>query len=581
MKKNWIVNAAPAGSEVTRLCNEINVSQPVASILLQRGIQRFEDARAFFSPDLSELHDPFLMKDMRLALNRLLQAMQNKEKILIYGDYDVDGTTAVSLVYGFLRQFYPHVDYYIPDRYSEGYGLSAKGVDYAQKTGTTLLVTLDCGIKAIDKVAYGNQLGIDFIICDHHTPGSELPPAVAVLDPKQADCPYPCKELTGCGIGFKLMQALCIHNNIPYDTIFQYLDLAGISIACDIVPVTGENRVLLKYGLELINTSPRPGIKAMLEIAGIKSTLNTGHLVFGIGPRINAAGRIAHANHAVLLLLAKTEEEALEAAKNVDAKNTIRKDYDSSITEEALEMIRQQGIESRKSTVLYKTDWHKGVIGIVASRCIEHFYRPTIILTESGGMATGSARSVAGFNIYKAIEACSDLLERFGGHKYAAGLTLKAKNLAAFTEKFENEVAARITPEQLVPTQKVDFMLELRQITENFFKVLERMAPFGPGNMRPVFASEVVADEARCRVLKEKHLKMLVREANGKTSFDAIGFNMAHLLEKIIPGQPFYICYNIEENHYMGRTSLQLQLRDIKSADEKAEIIRQGTTVQV
>lgn len=562
--KEWKLTPEPDAAGVEKLCKEINVSGPVGKILYQRNITNLEEAKYFFRPSLDDLHDPFLMQDMDKAVKRLQKAIAQREKILVYGDYDVDGTTAVSLFYGFLSKHYDRLDHYIPDRYQEGYGLSFRGVDYAEEEGCKLVVTLDCGIKAHEKIEYGNQKGIDFIVCDHHKPGVELPPAHAVLDPKRDDCAYPYDELTGCSIGFKFLQAFCQAENIPEDGLFQYLDLTAISTACDIVPVLKENRILLKHGLDFINNSPRAGIKALIEVAGYKSALNVTGLVFGIGPRINAAGRIAHANLAVKLLLAEDAEEAAALAAQINTNNDRRKAYDEEITAEALKMIEEERPPQAKTSVLFKNDWHKGVIGIVASRCIEQHYRPTIILTESNGKATGSARSVPGYDIYEAISACSDLLLQFGGHKYAAGLTLELDKVPAFIDKFEAVVGSDITEEQLIPKVKINALIDLNQINPRFFKVIEQMAPFGPGNMRPVFASQVAVSAGRYRLLKEKHLKMTVHQPGQSIVFDAIGFDMAHFYDQIVPEEPFFLCYTIEENTYMDRKSLQLYIKDIK-----------------
>ncbi|HEY8399612.1 MAG TPA: single-stranded-DNA-specific exonuclease RecJ, partial [Cytophagaceae bacterium] len=446
MNKRWDFKAIPDDESIKQLSEAINVNPSLATILIQRNIKTFDEAKSFFRPSLAELHDPFLMEDMVVAVSRIEKAIQRREKILIYGDYDVDGTTAVSLVYSFLKNVYPAIEYYIPDRYKEGYGISYKGIDYASKNHFSLIISLDCGIKSTEHIKYAKERSIDFIICDHHTPGQELPEAVAVLDPKRKDCNYPYKELSGCGVGFKLMEAFARKNNIPSSELLPFLDLVAISICSDIVPITGENRILTYYGLQQINKNPRPGVKALIGVSGLKKELDVTNVVFGLGPRINAAGRIAHANAAVQLLTCENTEEAEQWAKNIDDKNLTRKDFDSSITEEAIQMIEQDELLLQaRSTVLFKKDWHKGVIGIVASRCIEKYYRPTVILTESNNYATGSARSVDGFDLYEAISRCSDLLEQFGGHMYAAGLTLKKENIPAFAEKFESVVRELIT----------------------------------------------------------------------------------------------------------------------------------------
>ena len=458
--KRWIniPELTPDQLQITEsLAEALKINTLLATLLVQRGINNFEESRTFFRPDLGQLHDPYLMKDMDLAVARLTAAIAKGEKILIYGDYDVDGTTSVTVFYGFLSKLYDRLDYYIPDRYTEGYGVSWQSVEWAKENGFTLIVTLDCGIKSVDKVQAAKEKGIDFIICDHHRPGDELPDAVAVLDPKRLDCPYPYKELTGCGVGFKLLQAFCLDQKMDQSVLFEYLDLLVISIAADIVPITGENRVLAYYGLQRLNAAPRIGVKALIRIAGITGTLDITNVVFGLSPRINAAGRIKHAKEAVRLLLSEEESEAEDFAYEINKHNSDRRTFDSSITEEALLMIENDDWFSQaKSTVLYKEDWHKGVIGIVASRCIERYHRPTIILTESHGKAAGSARSVPGFDVYEAIEECADLLEQYGGHTFAAGLTLPLENIAAFRTRFNDIVSSRILPDQLIPMINID-----------------------------------------------------------------------------------------------------------------------------
>ncbi|MFL5728360.1 MAG: single-stranded-DNA-specific exonuclease RecJ [Cytophagaceae bacterium] len=564
MEKRWDFKAVPEEEQVVALSKAINVNEIVASVLIQRGVHDFDSAKAFFRPALESLHDPFLMKDMDKAVSRLEEAIAKNQRILIYGDYDVDGTTSVSLMYGFLQNRYDNLEFYIPDRYSEGYGVSTKGIEWARENNVSLIISLDCGIKSLDKVDLATQYGIDFIICDHHRPGEELPQAVAVLDPKREDCAYPYKELSGCGVGFKLLQAYCQKNSIPQEELFNYLDLVAISIASDIVPITGENRTLTYYGLKLINKNPRPGVKALIEVAGFKKALDVTNVVFGLGPRINAAGRIAHAKSAVNLLISETLPEAQEHAKGINDKNSTRKDFDSAITQEALQMIEENQLSKNlKSTVLFKNDWHKGVIGIVASRCIEKYYRPTIILTESNNYATGSARSVYGFDVYEAISQCSDLLEHFGGHMYAAGLTMKLENVQAFRERFEDAVASAIKEEHLLPRIEVDLKIRLNQINEKLLNLIDQMGPFGPQNMQPVFVSEFVCDDGRSRVLKEQHLKLSIRQ-DASPSIEAIGFGMGHYYAKISEGKPFHLCYSIGENEFNGNKSLQLSIRDIK-----------------
>lgn len=549
---------------VDGLAKAINISPALAEILIHRGITDFDTAKDFFRPSLAQLHDPFLMKDMDKAVARLNHAVANKEQVLIYGDYDVDGTTAVSLFYGFFSKFHPYIHHYIPDRYKEGYGVSKAGIDWAVEHGVTLIVSLDCGIKATEKIIYAKSLGIDFIVCDHHQPDSVLPPAVAVLDPKREDCAYPFKELSGCGVGFKLLQAYCINQNIELELLYQYLDLVAISIAADIVPIVGENRILTYFGLQIINQQNRPGIKSLAGISGFKKNLTVTDVVFGLSPRINAAGRIGHGGSAVSLLLSSNETEANEWAEKLNDKNALRKDYDQLTTQEAIEMILASNCPNAFSTVLFKDSWHKGVVGIVASRCIEQYHRPTIILTEADGKITGSARSVEGFDLYGALLLCDDLLEQWGGHTHAAGLTLKKENLEEFQLRFEQVVASAIAPWQLVPRIKIDGILQLSQITDNFYNIIAQMQPFGPGNMQPTFISQNVIDTGRARILKEKHLKLTLTQPDSRVTIDAIGFGMGHFYDKIIGGVPFHICYQIDRNEFQGRATLQLMLKDIK-----------------
>lgn len=568
MEKCWVIKEIPDTEKVALLASALNIDSVLASLLVQRGIDTFEEARTFFRPSIEDLHDPFLMKDMDLAVDRLEKAFEKNEKILIYGDYDVDGTTSVSLVYDFLASVYTNLDYYIPDRYKEGYGISQIGIDWAKENGFSLIISLDCGIKSVDRVAYAKLLGIDFIVCDHHLPGDELPPAVAVLDAKRDDCFYPYKELCGCGVGFKLMQALCIRKGYDTKKLFNSLDFVAIAICSDIVSMTGENRAMVFLGIQLINKNSRPGIQALIDVSGYKKIRDVGNIVFGLGPRINAAGRIAHAKTAVKLLICKTENEATGLAANLNDKNLTRKDVDSNITEEAVSMIRNNELLNKaKSTVLYKEDWHKGVIGIVASRCIEKFYRPTIILTKSGDYAAGSARSVVGFDVHAAIADCAELLDQYGGHMYAAGLTMKIENIDAFRNKFEKVVSSRIQPEQLIPQLTIDRKIELNQLSYRFYKILKQMAPFGPHNMQPLFVSEGLKDDGRARLLKDQHLKLYLKQGNSAV-YEAIGFGMPQYFERIKKGDKFNVCFSLEENEYNGEKSLQLQIRDIKFIEE-------------
>jgi single-stranded-DNA-specific exonuclease len=565
MNKRWVVRENGHEDIISSLSKELNINPILTNLLVQRGIGTFEDSRNFFRPNVTQLHDPFLMKDMDKAVERITEAIINQEKILVYGDYDVDGTTSVALVYSFLKRFYKDVEYYLPCRYAEGYGISFLGIDWAKENGCTLIIALDCGIKANEKVDYANELGIDFIICDHHRPGDELPDAVAVLDPKRADCTYPFDELSGCGIGFKLVQAFASKNNIAFSEIEQYLDLCAISIAADIVPINGENRVLASIGLSKINKAPRPGIKAILDLANVKKIINISDLVFIIGPRINAAGRMENAKHAVNLLISNNPEDALSAGVDINVINAERKTLDGNITEHALELIRlDETNHTKKATVLYHPEWHKGIIGIVASRLIEKYYRPTIVLTHSNEMITGSARSVKGFDIYNAIESCSDLLEQFGGHKYAAGLTLRPENMDAFSAKFEDIVSSTIEDWMLTQEIDIDAELKLTDVSQGFFKILKQFAPFGPANMTPVFKSVGVYDTGWAKVVGSKHLKMSLKQYEQNNSIDAIAFGMGDYAPLISKGVPFDICYTIEENEWNGNVSLQLNIKDIK-----------------
>ncbi|MFL5764592.1 MAG: single-stranded-DNA-specific exonuclease RecJ [Bacteroidia bacterium] len=572
MEKRWSI--LPAGDENTtaQLAGELGISNKLADLLVQRGVTTYDSAKKFFRPSLDDLHDPFLMKDMDKAIARLEMAISGGEKILVFGDYDVDGTTAVSLVYSFLKTLpvdHQLIGYYIPDRYAEGYGISFRGIDYAKENGFSLIIALDCGIKANDKVAYASQRDIDFIICDHHRPGDTLPDAAAVLDPKRKDCNYPFDELCGCGVGFKLIQAYAKKNNIPFDCLYEYLDLTAISIAADLVPIVGENRILCYYGLQQINKNPRKGIKAILDLANIKKEVTINELVFTVGPRINAAGRIDTGRNAVALLVSDNHDDAKESGININTNNTERRALDVSITQQALSMIDENAaLINRKSTVLFHPEWHKGVIGIVASRLTEKYYRPTIVLTESNGKATGSARSVKDFDVYDAIEACADLLEQFGGHKYAAGLTLKLENLEAFQSKFEEVVSATIEDHMLIPEISIDAELELSEITPKFYRILKQFEPFGPGNMSPVFMSRGLTDKGYVRIVGSNHLKLDLQSAmDPRETFSAIAFGQAKHFDDVLRKKAFSACYAIEENEYNGRVSLQLNVKDIKIDD--------------
>ncbi len=568
-EKNWILKSQGEGKEVERLCSELDITKPLAIMLAQRGISSFDEAKSFFRPELPLLHDPFLMKDMDLAIERIQAAVQNKEKILVYGDYDVDGTTSVALVHTFLKTFHEAIDFYIPDRYNEGYGVSTKGIDYARETGSTLIIALDCGIKAIDKVKYAKHHSIDFIICDHHNPGDEIPPAVAVLDPKRIDCTYPDADLSGCGVGFKLIQGYAAKNDIPFEELIPFLDLVAVSIASDIVSVTGENRILSYYGLKQLNENPRIGLKAIVELAGISDKqITLDDVVFKIGPRINAAGRMESGNSAVSLLIAEDKALAKVMGDKVNSYNSTRRDIDTSITQEALDIIgRDPELQNRKTTVLFNPNWHKGVIGIVASRLIDNWYRPTVILTESNGFATGSARSVFGFDLYQAVDACSDLLENFGGHKYAAGLTLKLENIPRFQQRFEDFVADTIDADQLIPVLEIDTEIVLSEISPKFFRILKQFEPFGPGNMAPVFLTENVVDNGTGKQVgaNGEHLKLnLIQEEDPYKVYPAIAFQQGNLYKHINMGQGFDVCYSLEENVFMGRVNLQMNIKDVK-----------------
>jgi single-stranded-DNA-specific exonuclease len=565
--KRWRMRSVPDQEAVNALMHD-RCPRTIAELLAQRGICNPSVARQFFRPDLSDLHDPFLMKDMDKAVARIERALGDGERIMIYGDYDVDGTTSVALAYSFLSRFTGNLVHYVPDRYAEGYGISTLGIDRAAEQGVSLIIALDCGIKSIDKVAYATEKGIDFIICDHHLPGAALPAAVAVLDPKRPDCSYPFKELSGCGIGFKLMQALAQRNEIPFADLEPLLDLVAISTACDIVPVNGENRVLSHFGLKRLNDGPvRPGIKAMLGMSNFTRQLTITDLVFVIGPRINAAGRIEHGQQAVELLLSHDMDQAEQMGLRIDKNNTHRQDLDKETTRRALEMIAtSETLQQAWSTVVFDATWHKGVVGIVASRLVESHYKPTIVLTESNGKVSGSARSVKGFDVHDAIAACGELLEQYGGHTYAAGLTMALENLDAFRERFEQVVRERLTEAMRTPEEEIDQEITLDQIDDRFVHTVMRMAPFGPQNMRPVFLSRGVLDTGSARIVGDDHLKMnLVQGPNrGRRPLDAIAFRLGQHLELVRSGQPFSVLYTVEENEWQGRRSLQLNIKDIK-----------------
>ena len=573
METRWIIAKDADKQLVKSLSESLGIDEILATLLVQRGITNYEEAKDFFRPSLEHLHDPFLMKDMDKAVDRLQKAMNDGEKILIYGDYDVDGTTAVALIYTYLKNFVnkKKIEFYIPDRYEEGYGISYKGIDYAADNGFGLVIVLDCGIKAVEKIEYANQRGVDFIICDHHRPDEVIPNAVAVLDSKRPDCEYPYKELSGCGVGFKLISALSIRLGRPIEEVYELLDYVAVSIAADIVPITGENRVLAYFGLKQLNKNPRPGIAAVLRQAEQKNALEReltiSDLVFLIGPRINAAGRLEKASDSVRLLLATNSEHAEKLAASINDLNSKRREFDNAITEEALQMINaDEKLRNAKSTVIFNENWHKGVIGIVASRLTDSYYRPTIVLTRSGNLITGSARSIKNFDIYDAIDDCSDLLEHFGGHKYAAGLSLKPENLEKFSERFEKYVSEHLEEDDLTPELNVDIQMDFTNITPKFVRILKQFAPFGPGNLSPVFLTKNVVDAGFSRAVgNRKHLKLSVmQQGNTDFVFSGIAFQKGDLYEKIHEKEPFTMCYYIEENFWQGKTTLQLNVKDIK-----------------
>ncbi|MCU0441394.1 MAG: single-stranded-DNA-specific exonuclease RecJ [Bacteroidia bacterium] len=564
MQKRWTHKLPSDPSIIESISTAINVNKTLSGILAQRGITQFESAKKFFRPQFTDLHDPFVMKGMNEAIIRIDLAIAKGEKILIYGDYDVDGTTSVAVVYSFLTKRYSNIDFYIPDRYTEGYGVSFISIDWASNNGFSLIIALDCGIKAVDKVKYAKGKGVDFIVCDHHLPGDEVPEAVAILNPKQGDCPYPFKELSGCGIGFKLIQAYALKHGIAFAEIEQYLDLVAVSVAADLVPILDENRILVHHGLKKLKSNPNPGLRALLEAYAPKPEFSVSDIVFFIGPRINAAGRIADAKDSVRLMIADDYSKAKQIAELVNQHNIERRGFDLSITEQAFEMVeKDDSFAQRKSTVLFHNEWHKGVIGIVASRLIEKYYRPTIVLTESNGMATGSARSVDGFDLYHAIEACADLLEQYGGHTHAAGLTLKLDKVKPFAEKFEQVVASNIQERSLTPEIEYDASIALRTITPKFFSVLKQFSPFGPGNPNPVFMSKHVWDVGDVTIVGNNHLKMSLTQEEGGRIFKAIAFGLGEHYDKVAQGISFDICYTIEENHFNGHVNLQLNIKDI------------------
>jgi single-stranded-DNA-specific exonuclease len=562
MQKRWSIQADDK-QRTNSLHQALKIHPVLCKILSQRGIDNFENAKEFFRPGLSTLHDPWLMKDMDKAVARIISAINSNEKILVFGDYDVDGTTAVACMYQFLKTFHDHVDYYIPNRYKEGYGVSKMGIDFAKQNDFDLIVSLDCGIKSVELITYARSLGIDFIVCDHHMPDSELPPANAILNPKQTNCNYPYKELCGCGVGFKLITALAEAMSLPVEQVHRFLDLVAVAIAADIVPITGENRVLAYYGLKKANENPNFGIRALSQLSGLRGAMHINNLVFIIAPRVNAAGRMDDANKAVRMFVSESYDEALHYAEMLHSDNTDRKEADSSTTQEALALI-EENIEwvNSKSTVLYQPHWHKGVVGIVASRVIERYYRPTIILTQSGEYAAGSARSVPGFNLYEAIHACKDHLLGYGGHFAAAGMTLETANIEAFRLRFEEVVASTINPDLLIPEIVIDAEISFKDITWPFYNILCQMEPFGPENLRPVFITRNVVDTGYSRVLKEQHIRFSLRQDS--FNFTGIGFNMADRFGILQAKQPIDIVFKIDENEWNGEKNLQIRVIDYR-----------------
>lgn len=570
MEYRWQLQPTPSSDKVTRLVNDLGIDELIARLLIYRGIESYEEAKQFFRPSLNDLHDPFLMKDMDLAVARIQRAIEDGEKILIYGDYDVDGTTSVALMVKFFESFYSdYIDYYIPDRYKEGYGISFEGIDYAEERGISLIIALDCGIRANDKVEYATEKGIDFIICDHHLPHGEIPKAIAVLDHKRPDCQYPYKELSGCGIGLKLCQALAETLGFDDSSWSNLLDLVAISSACDIVPLTKENRTLVHLGMEQINFTPRKGIENIIDLTGKKGNFSVTDLVFTIGPRINAAGRIEHAKKAVEMLLSPNDDIAKKTTDLLESRNSERKELDKTITQEALEFLENNDLQNQKSTVLYSQNWHKGVVGIVASRLMESYYRPTIVLCESNGKAVGSARSVKGYNIHDALQLCEEYLEQYGGHAFAAGMTLEIDKVEEFQKKFEEVVSETIDPELLIPTLEVDEEIDFKDITPKFWRLVKQFAPFGPENMKPVFVTRNVISAKWSKAVGDgSHLKLdVIQKGQPSFNFSGIAFGMGELESRIKNKEVFDLLYTIEENEWQGNVSLQMMVKDIKFHD--------------
>ncbi len=564
MQKRWKILSADE-TLTSALQESLKINRTLCSILVQRGLTDFEKSKHYFRPQLSDLHDPWLMKDMRKAVTRIVAAFEHAEKVLVFGDYDVDGTTSVASMFQFLQNISSEIDFYIPHRYREGYGVSKMGIDFAKENGFSLIISLDCGIKSVELITYAKTLGIDFIVCDHHLPDIELPPAVAILNAKQSDCNYPYKELCGCGVGFKLMMALSEELGLPDSAYLEYLDLVATAIAADIVPITGENRVLAYYGLQKVNENPCPGIRALMQLAGVQKYMHITNLVFVIAPRVNAAGRMDDARKAVQLFIEKDDNQALVFAEMLHSDNTDRREADSSITEEALALIEANPeYSNRKTTVVCQEHWHKGVVGIVASRLIETYYRPTVVLTKSGDYLAGSARSVAGFNLYEAIYACREHLLGYGGHFAAAGMTLLPENLSAFSDAFEREVSKRITPELLVPEIIIDAPIDFSDITPSFYSILSQMEPFGPENMRPIFIARKVMDTGFSKIVKEEHIRFVLKQ--NKITLTGIGFNMAAKFPLLQTQEPLDIVFTIDENEWNGVKSLQLKMIDLKQS---------------
>ena len=567
MEKRWNILQVDE-DKVVGLQRSLSINRSLCKLLVEREIDTFEKAKDYFRPQLSQLHDPFLMKDMDKAVERILSAIKNNEKILVFGDYDVDGTTSVASMYRFLKKIYTseNIDFYIPHRYKEGYGVSKMGIDFAKENNFKLIISLDCGIKSVDLIRYAGELGLDFIVCDHHLPDTELPPAIAILNPKQKDCPYPYKELCGCGVGFKLITALSQRLGLDENAYLCYLDLVVTAIGADIVPITGENRILAFYGLERLNSTPCPGIKALMELSGVQKKFSINNVVFIIAPRVNAAGRMDDASKAVKMFIEDDFDKAKEYAEMLHSDNTDRKDADTTITEEALSMIaNDKEMIARKSTVLFQSHWHKGVVGIVASRLIERFYRPTIVLTGAGEIVGGSARSVPGFNLYEAIHACREHLIGYGGHFAAAGMTLHAENVTAFSMKFEEIVSNSIDPDLLIPELRIDTEINFNDVNKGFFKIITQMEPYGPQNMRPVFITKNVINTPWSKIVKEEHIRFVVKNEN--ITLTGIGFNMAEKFPVLQTNQPFDIAYTIDENEWNGETNLQLKVIDIRPSE--------------